>query len=455
MERMFTKLTGSILMLTLLLVGFNVKAQTTLASNEKLTKKVAKKDSAATTLTETKSTAKPAAEDTSWKPQRRVWGYAFGDFYYNAHADAGNRGPEQNYNGVPLYRNAFQFRRVYLGYDYEITKKFKAELLLASEPSANTGVNGTTAIQNGDNLVDGKMAFYIKNINIRMRDLWPGTDLVVGEMATPGFAVNEPGTNGPTSLSEATWGYRFIEKTVADVHKTNSYDVGAALQGTFDPATKNFGYVLMVGDNTTANLLPAANANTGFYKIFYGDIWGKFLDKHLLVDIYADYVRTGSATATIGGQAHNMLKGFVAYTSPKLSVGVEAYTNKLTNGVTNTTTATPQDATAQALSVWVKGPIVKDKVSFFARYDGYNPDKDYVGTDAYSATPGILGAYSPVYKEKFITGGLDFTPAKNVHFAPNVWYVSYKDQRDSGVTGRVADDHNMVYRVTFYYVFGK
>jgi hypothetical protein len=467
MERKFTKLTGSILLLSLLSVGFNAKAQTTFASDVKLEKTAAKKDAAATGLTETKATAKPQ-EDTTWKPQRRVWGYAFGDFYYNAHADAniitatglpatGSRGPEQNYNSVPQYRNAFQFRRIYLGYDYEITKKFKAELLLASEPSANTGVaSATTAtVQNGDNLVDGKMAFYIKNINIRYRDLFPGTDLVVGEMATPGFAVNEPGTNGPTSLSEATWGNRFIEKTVADVHKTNSYDVGAALQGTFDPKTKNFGYVLMVGDNTTANLLPAASANTGFYKIFYGDIWGKFLDKHLLVDVYADYVRTGSATAAIGGQSHNMLKGFVAYTSSKLSVGVEAYTQKLTNGVINTTLAAPQDATAQALSVWVKGPIVKDKVSFFARYDGYNPDKDYIGTDAYSATPGILGAYTPVYKEKFITGGLDFTPAKNVHFAPNVWYVSYKDQRDSGVAGRISDDHNIVYRMTFYYVFGK
>src|SRR5438445_8206615 len=112
MEKMFTKLTGSILMLVLLLVGFNVKAQTTFASSTKL----AKKDSAANTLTASKTTAKPA-EDTTWKPQRRVWGYAFGDFYYNAHADAnivtstglpatGSRGPEQNYNGVPQYRNA-------------------------------------------------------------------------------------------------------------------------------------------------------------------------------------------------------------------------------------------------------------------------------------------------------------------------------------------------------------
>src|ERR1700761_5021140 len=101
MERMFTKLTGSILMLALLLVGFNVKAQTTLASNTTLK---TKKDSAAAVSTETKpavkaeakSATKPA-EDTTWKPQRRLWGYGFGDFYYAAHADATNRGPETMY----------------------------------------------------------------------------------------------------------------------------------------------------------------------------------------------------------------------------------------------------------------------------------------------------------------------------------------------------------------------
>ena len=452
MKQMFTKIAGPALLMTLMVASLNGKAQTTLASADAKSKEVKQE------APEVKAAPKPA-EDTSWKPQRRIWGYAFGDFYYAAHTDAGTgaRGPETNYAGVPTYRNAFQFRRIYLGYDYEITKRFKAEFLLESAPSASTGVaNANTAtLQNGDNLVDGKMAFYIKNINIRYRDLWNGTDLVVGEMSTPGFALNEAGTNGATSLSETTWGYRFIEKTVSDFHKTNSYDVGAALQGTFDPKTKNFGYVLMVGDNTQASLLSAATANTGFYKILYGSLWGKFFDKHLLVDIYADHVRTGPATAAVGGQSHGMFKGFVAYTSPKLTVGVEAYTQKLTNGVTNTTKAAPADATAQALSIFVKGPIIKDKLGFFARYDGYNPDKDYIGTDTYAATGGIFSSYTPLYKEKFYTAGLDITPTKNVHFSPNIWLIDYKDQRDAGVTGRVADDHTLVYRMTFYFVFGK
>jgi hypothetical protein len=286
MKRIFTKLACTLMFLTLAFMGFKGSAQTTFASTSTIKKTVTKSDSSGSSASTT--AAKPQ-EDTTWKPQRRLWGYTFGDFYYDAHADAGGRGSETNYAGVPTYRNAFQFRRLYLGYDYDITKKFKAEVLLASEPTANTGVNGTTSIQNGDNLVDNKMAFWIKNFNLRVRDLWTGTDFVIGELSTPGFALNEPGTNAPTSLSETTWGYRSVERTITDFHKNNSYDVGAALQGTFDPSTKNFGYVVMVGDNSTSSLLSATNANTGFYKMIYADIWGKFFNQHLYADIYTDY----------------------------------------------------------------------------------------------------------------------------------------------------------------------
>lgn len=484
MERMFTKLTGSILMLILLLVGFNVKAQTTLASNSTLKVKT-KKDSAAVAeakpVAETKAATKPA-EDTTWKPQRRLWGYGFGDFYYTAHADATNRGPETQYNGVPTYRNAFQFRRLYLGYDYDITKKFKAEVLLASEPNANTGTVGatstststtvitgapgatgttttktttTTTVSNGDNLVDGKMAFWIKNFNLRVRDLWQGTDFVIGEMSTPGFALNEPGTNGPNSLSESTWAYRSVEKTITDFHKNNSYDVGAALQGTFDPATKNFGYVFMVGNNTTSSLLSATNANTGFFKIFYGDIWAKFLNQKLYVDLYGDYARTGSSTASVPGQEHHMYKIFASYTTKPITLGVEAYTQKIGAGVNNTTAGAYQDATVHGLSLWVRGPIVKT-LNYFARYDNYNPDTKFVGSDVYATTFNTnYGNYTPFYKENFYTAGLDYNPVKNVHFEPNFWLVDYKDQRDATTTGYVPNDHTLVFRFTFFYTFGK
>ncbi|MDB5115956.1 MAG: hypothetical protein JWQ79_1448 [Mucilaginibacter sp.] len=464
MKQMFTKLFSTVLITASVLTGFTVKAQqTTLASANTLNKKTdSKADTAATSTidkqTDAPATVKPAAkEDAAWVPVRRLWGYAFGDLYFNQHADATNRGAETMYNGVPANRNAFQFRRIYLGYDYDINQKFTAEVLLASEPNANTGViAGTgTSTSNGDNLADNKMGFFIKNFNLRVRDLWTGTDLVVGEMSTPGFALNEPGTNGPTSLSEATWGNRFIEKTITDFHKNNSYDVGAALQGTFDPSTKNFGYVLMVGNNSTASLLTASNPNTGFYKIFYGDLWGKFLDKHLYVDIYSDYAPTNTSTTTIPDQQnHSMQKIFVAYTTPKFTVGVEAYTQSFKDGVTNTGTKNVENATAQGISVWARATLVKDKLFIFGRYDGYNPDTKFDAGNSYTVNTNY-GSYNPTVKETFYTGGLDFTPAPKIHFSPNFWLIDYKDQRSSTTTGYVAPDHTMVYRMTFYYTFGK
>jgi hypothetical protein len=483
MKKMFTKLFSAALLTGLTVIGFTANAQSTsLAGNTQNAS-----PTAGTTTVDTKADAKAdekakakeraearvdeklmakADEDTTWKPQRRVWGYTFGDFYYDAHSDAdivgatgvaaatpSNRGGETNYSGVPTYRNAFQFRRIYLGYDYEINKKFKAELLLASEPTANVGTVGTSTVQNSDNLADNKMAFYIKNINIRARDIWAGTDFVIGELSTPSFALNEPGTNGPTSLSETTWGYRSIERTITDFHKNNSYDVGAALQGTFDPTTKNFGYVLQVGNNTQASLLSAASANTGFYKIFYGDIWAKLFNQKLYLDIYADYAKTAPATAVIPGQDHNMFKIFAAYNSKPITIGVEAYTQNFASGVTNSTTKLPEDATATGVSFWVKGNI-GGSWNYFARFDTYNPDTDFNAADSYAANTNY-GSYNPTVKEQFWTAGIDYNPTKNVHFMPNIWLVDYTDQRSSTTAGYVNPDHTLVYRLTFFFTFGK
>jgi hypothetical protein len=480
MKKVFTKLTGSLLLLALLLIGFNSKAQTTTApattlASADLTKTDKKADAAATVA---KTAAKPDdAPDSTFKPQRRLWGYAFGDAYFDQHSPAvtATLGKENNYYQTPSNRSAFQFRRLYLGYDYDITRKFKAEVLLASEPNQNTTpTTATSSVANGDNLADGRMSFYIKNFNLRVRDVWAGTDFVIGEMGTPGFALNEGGTNAPVSLSEATWGYRSIERTITDFHKNNSYDVGVALQGTFDPKTKNFGYVFMIGDNTTSTLTTGynpnsalsptnPNPNTGFFKIFYGDLWGKFLDQKLYVDVYADYARTQSNTGvattvlssgTLGTQEHNMFKIFVSYNTSPLSVGVEAYTQKIGLGVTNKGTLTAEDATVHGLSIWAKGAITKGKLGWFARYDSYNPDTKISSGDAYAVNTNY-GSYDPTVKEKFITAGLDFTPAKNIHFMPNIWLTRYTNNLDSTTAGYQPDNHTLVYRMTFFYTFGK
>jgi hypothetical protein len=438
-------ITRSILVLTL-----SFSAITSMAFENKTmvkadTSGVVKTDTSGNASADIKPTAKSAEADTTWKPVRRLWGLTFGDFYYDAHADASNRGGETNYSAVPTYRNAFQFRRIYLGYDYDINRKFSVELLLSSEPTANTAVSGTTSISNGDNLADNKMSFFIKLANLKWKNVWSGTDFVIGDQVTPLTGL----------LGDQIWGYRSIERTVADFHKNNTYDVGAALRGVFDPATQNFGYDLMIGDNSQSALLSAANANTGFYKMFYGDVFAKFLDKKLVFDIYADYAKTAPATAALGAQDHSMLKGLAAYTTPAFTLGVEAYTQQIVNGVTDVTAGkVGENATVEAISFYTHGAIDKDKLGFFARYDSYTPDDDFAGTDVYTSNTN-LSSYSPFTKEHFITAGLDYSPAKNVHFMPNIWFVQFEDLRDPTTTGWLPDSHILVYRLTFFVTFGK
>jgi len=112
--------------------------------------------------------------------------------------------------------------------------------------------------------------------------------------------------------------------------------------------------------------------------------------------------------------------------------------------------------------MYVHGDIVKSKLRFFARVDLYNPNNK-VDNSVYVKYTGNTGNYNDnsyslgttptgdqTYKQTFMTAGLDFMPAKNVHFMPNVWYNHYATQLSTA-----NDDHDLVWRLTFFYVFGK
>jgi hypothetical protein len=392
----------------------------------------------------------------------RIWGYVFGDFYYKSHADSLNRGGSNQYSGIPQSRNAVQFRRIYLGYDYNVNSKFSTELLLAAEdnfPAYNAP--GQTAA-NGDELSNSKETFFIKLANVRVKNLWKGTDLILGEQTTPAFAL----------LSEKVWNYRSIERTISDIRRTPSYDLGAGLQGTFDPATKNFGYDLLMATGNSDK--PAASS----FKWFYGDIYGWFADKRLVIDLYADYQRLNYVI----GWHHDrqMLKGYLAWTSPLITVGVEGFVNTIRNDTKATLIAGGADTIdtkASGLSMYVHGAIIPEKLRWFARVDLYNPNKNvnnnlysaYAGISSPSAymTPGYKYSYAgsttgaptgetstgdPTAKETFFTAGLDFTPYKDIHFEPNIWYTHYASQLAS--TGKEGDA-DVVWRLTFFFVFGR
>jgi len=361
----------------------------------------------------------------------------FGDYYFKSHADSLNRGGSNQYSGIPTNRNSFQIRRIYVGYDYNISNKFSSELLLAAEDNFTAFNPPSSSSMSGDETIGNKHTFYVKLANIRWKSIWKGTDLVIGEMSTPSLPL----------LTEKFWNYRSIEKTLLDLRKVPVYDAGVSLQGVFDPTTKNFGYNVMIGNGTGAR--PAATS----FKNFYGDIYAFGLGKKLMVDLYADYNRTNWSSNPNLQRSKQTIKGAIAYNSAAtvktginpgsgFTIGAEffattlhkdVFASKISGGVDTITNV------ATGVSLYAHGDIIKNKLRYFIRYDYYNPmnvvenskynkyvanasnynDNSYVMTYNSNGTPiSSTSIGDPTYKQNFLTFGLDYMPAKNVKVMP-------------------------------------
>ena len=387
--------------------------------------------------------AQKTSRDSIFKPSGKLWGLAFMDYYYKSHADFLGRGSYQ-YSRVAKNSNAFQYRRIYLGYNYNINPKFSVELVLAAENDyTSSSITGVNTGFSGDVLQDNNLSPYIKFANLRWKNIWRGTDMVVGEQSTPlGLQVAEP-----------AWDYRNIEKTVADLIKGNNYDAGVSLQGRFDPRTNNFGFDAMIGNGNKS--MPESDN----YKWFYSDVWGKFMGKKLWIDLYADYNKIGYTGSTLNyPHSRNMFKVTLAYVTETYTIGVESYINYgrndvegvSVNGVAKDTTEL--NAVARAISIYAHGWIIKNLLGYFVRYDNFDPDSKYntIAYITYLAPPNNV--FNPNTTTQFITGGLDFTPTRNVHIEPNIWYVRYANQQ-AGLMGAALHDYDLVWRMTFYFVF--
>ena len=196
----------------------------------------------------------------------RLYTNIFLDYYYKSHIDSLIRGTGVNqYSGVTKDKNAFAFRRIYLGYDYNISKKFSTELLLAAEDQLYITTLSGANTYSGDLLPKNKYSFYIKLANLRWKNIWKRTDLVVGQSNTPAFPF----------LTQKIWGYRNLEKTIADIRKIPSIDLGVSLQGKFDRDDK-YGYSVMIGNGT------GARVENDRFKRLYGEIYGKFFNKKII-----------------------------------------------------------------------------------------------------------------------------------------------------------------------------
>ncbi len=430
------------------------------------------------------------------------WGYAFGDYAYMATGDSAGRGTKQQYKGVGAstasggvaqntHPNAFEIRRAYLGYDYNINKHFSAYALLAYE---------------GDQDVNDDRTVYLKYMYVKWKNIWKNTDLKIGQQATNSFA-NAYNT-------EPLLGYRSVEKTIMDMHGVDgSSDMGLTLEGRLWTAhakdTNNvplfIGYSAMIGDNSGNN--PVAgftgtagaaslggatitststsvstgtvttttttkttiavnpfNETTDNAKKIRANVYVNALNTALTVGFYTDYINYGNTYyGTTKGYQHSVMtdKVYAAYNSKWFGIGFEWFTQSYTNGEfetwkKGTGVNDTVNATQTGMSIFAHGTIIPGTLNIFARYDMYTPDNNY----SYNANETFTELFSNVsssgngnsYKETFMNFGLDWTPTKDkkIHIMPNVWYYGIKNGYGSD---NLASDNYMFYRISFLFGF--
>lgn len=368
------------------------------------------------------------AQDTTkvkedFKPSGKIWGYAFGDYGYKLHADSALRGKQQ-YSGLSKNYNSFNFRRIYLGYDYHFTPNISSQILLAHESGFESNPGSTDALPDGNNSV------YVKAMNLSFKNIIPRATIVVGQQATPTFAT----------LSEHIWGYRSIEKTIADMRGvSSSTDLGLGVFGKIGK-NENVGYDVMVGNNNGAKL-----ENNKFKKI-YTSLYFYLLDKKIVIQ--GNYEHDRSASTPVHQDINNF-KAYAAYHTSSTTIAVEAFTQLKSNNAMylDGTNSLYSDVTPSGISFYVTQQLTPDKLNFFVRYDIYNPDAKYDSKVNY-------GSGYNTTKETFATLGLDFIPYKNVHIMPNLWYNRYHSKTPAS-SGNLKNDYDLEGRITLYFLFNK
>lgn len=346
-------------------------------------------------------------------PRGRISGYMFGDLYYNMNGDpnhvyspAGVDAGQVNIDGAkPITRdlNGFQLRRIYFQLDNDLSYKYSTRFRIEMDSQALTS--------------NGKIGAFVKNAYLQAKSVIPRGDFFFGMINTPTF-LN----------SEEFWGYRSIEKTIADFRGlASSSDIGVSLNGYADD-NHRIGYLAMIGDGSTQK--PESDR----YKRFYFSLPLRFGDFRL--EPYADYqaVRVNlqpknpASTDSLAVNNDQLLwKVFAGYAFRRFNLGLEALTQVRHKGP-----APSQEP--RGISVFANATLT-GTLAGFARFDQWQPDHR---------------ADNRVDNQLYIAG-VDWQPFRDVHIMPNIEASQFVRQGNA-----VVPPHNdLQTRITFYYRFSR
>ena len=199
-------------------------------------------------------------------------GLMFGDIFYNANA----------INSSNKDLNGFQFRRIYITTDYTISEQFSTRFRMES------------SISNSSNI-----GVFIKDAWLKWKNIFKGSDLVVGMSPTPAF-----------DASEGAWGYRSLEKTTMDYFGiVSSRDIGIDLKGKLDDSGVAK-YWLKIGDGS------GNKPETDKYKRYYAQVQFN-PSSNFLFTIYGDYAahpdKRDPFDGTMKSNSAFVVAGFINY----------------------------------------------------------------------------------------------------------------------------------------------
>lgn len=326
----------------------------------------------------------------------RFSGLAYFDYSYNVARDSAIGGFSNNaLNGAKAFQ-AFQFRRIYFTYDYDISSNFTSRFRLEADQSALTS--------------NGKTGVFVKDAFLKWKNVFGQSDLIFGVQPTPAFEV-----------SEATWGYRSLDKTVMDLRGiVSSRDLGVALRGKLD-SEGMFSYWVMIADGSANS--PESNK----YKRYFVHVRlkpAKSLEVTVYGDVHASAPINNPYTSKNVSNATTTLAAFIGYVPMEgLRVGAEGALVQTSNGY-NTGTALDTKS-GLALSFFGIYGLTYD-LNLIGRFDLYDPNTNSAAkADA----------------RNYIIAGLDWKVNDNVSVMPNVQIETYEKSAartfDSSVNGRL------------------
>lgn len=352
-----------------------------------------------------------AQETGDFKPSGKIWGYIFGDVLFKVEGDTLNFGRSEF---AKEEKNALggKLRRVYFGYDYNLSERWFVRFLL----EGNSGV----ITDKGEFTTKIKLGYL--QYKILNNPTFHNAKINVGLIPTPIFA-----------FPEKEWGYRSVEKEALDVRGFgSSVDQGISFESNFT-AEGTSGFKVMVGNGSGSK--PILNKNLQYH----ASIFTSVLDNKLKLEAFANYIKDAN------GLNKTVTRGFASYSVSNFRLGIEASQNffeefGLVNGVTEVKQTQPF-----LLSTYASTRL-KEDIWVFLRYDYFNPDSDYRSDFVYSNV-------AQNYDEQLLIAGIQFVIHNklnhNIQIMPNVHINSYEPKQATFVDRKP----DIVLRTTLYYNF--